>query len=121
MPDIKHPIGKSRIRNHPHQLPSRITDGINNHFPAFSFQILIVHAVFASCGLQAVFTANPIADLNLAGMVNNLPVAVAQVKILSVSSPIDLFHHPLNAGIVHIHQKHAPTGNSMICQLHYPA
>ena len=63
------------LGNYPHQFPSRIADGIDNHFPAFPFKIFIIYAILTGCGLPAAFASNAIADLNLAGMINNLPAA----------------------------------------------
>ena len=84
IPDINHAVGKCGIGNHTDQLPAGIAYGIYNYRPALPFKGFLADAVPVFCSRRAVFARNPVAYLNLARMVDNLPVAVAQIIILPV-------------------------------------
>src|SRR5699024_5928553 len=94
IPHIDHSVSKDRVWNHTYQLPSGIADCIDDHSPFLSIEFLFVDSFFISVSCTAVFAADPVADLYLAGMINDFPAAVAKVIILAVVGGIDLIHHP---------------------------
>ena len=84
IPDINHSMSECGIRNHPHKLPAGIAYGIYNHRPVLPFKGFVTDTVSVLCGDRTVFTCDPVAYLNLARMIDNLPVAVTQIVILPV-------------------------------------
>ena len=80
-----------------------------------------MHAVLIVAHLQVVFFIVPHTDPHLSGMVDQFPVAVAQVKILIGVGTVDPLHHLLDRAVIHIDQQHAPHGNASVRQLHDPA
>ena len=118
---IDHAVSEGGIGNHPHQLPSGITDRIDNNLPAFPLKFLIIDPSLIGCCFYTVFTGDPVADLYLPRMVNDLSIAVTDIKILPVVKGVDLFHHPGNTRIIHIYQEHAQLGHAILCDLNHTA
>ena len=98
---------KCGIRDHSDQFPSGVAYSVDNHLAVFPLKSLVVDTVLVFCSCFTVFTADSIADLYLPHVIDNFPVAVAQIIILSVVQGIDLFHHPGDIGIIHIHKQDA--------------
>ena len=121
VPDIQHAMGKSRIGDHPYQLPAGITDSVHQDLPMFPVKFFIIDPFLIICGSLVIFLKDPVADLHLPGMIDDLPIAVAEIEILTAVGRINLVHHTGNAGIVHIYQKDSRPGISPFCNLHRPA
>lgn len=72
-------------------------------------------------GSLIIFIKNAVTDLYLPGMIDDFPIAVAEVKILSAVLCIYLVHHTGNTGIIHIYQKNSRSGVSSIGNLYHSA
>ena len=78
-------------RNNTDQFPSRITDRLDNYHPALALKDLFVQAVFVIRRGKVVLFVLFHADLDHPGMIDQLSVAVAQVKILSKNTDRSYF------------------------------
>ena len=114
-------MSKNRIRNYTYQLPACITNGVYNNFSLGSLKGFIIYTVFIRSCFYTVFSGNPVTNLNLPWMINNIAVTVAQIIVLSVSNFINLVHHPGYTGKVHINQQHSHLRISVFRKFYHAA
>ena len=90
---IKHFVGKNRVWHDADQFPAGITYRIYNNFSVLSIDSFFIHTFFCSGSLFTALFFHSIIKLYLMWMINNLSVAITQIKILPAVCRINPFHH----------------------------
>src|SRR5699024_2947892 len=101
--------------------PACIAYAIYQYLPVLSVKDFVIDPFLVPGGSLIIFIKNAVTDLYLPGMIDDFPVAVAEVKILSAVLCIYLVHHTGNTGIIHIYQKNSRSGVSAIGNLYHSA
>ena len=108
-------------RNDADQFPSRITDRLDDYHPAFALKDLFVQTVFIIRRGKIILLVLFHTDLDHSGMIDQLSVPVAQVKVLIGVAPVDAVHHLLDRVVVHVDEQDSPDRHSAVSQFYNPA